>query len=198
MINVTTFKWRSLATDLLRKRTQPKTESSFKHNQSKKVRVNKEIRLIPFDQFRQESLKWYQDPESMYNIVGSKIAYTKKQIQQMYEWQNEHGLLYYIEYNNGEHLQIIGDVWLAHDDYAIVIDQAFRNRHIGRRVTKYFIYKAKKLGRNYITVSEIFNWNKASQKMFTSLNFYPFKENKDSWSYRRRLKTDTIEKEISK
>ncbi len=192
MINVTTFKWRTLATDLLRKRTQPKYESSFKHNQSKKVRVNKEIRLIPFDQFRQESLKWYQDPESMYNIVGSKIAYTKKQIQQMYEWQNEHGLLYYIEYNNGEHPQIIGDVWLADDDYAIVIDQAFRNRHIGRRVTKYFIYKAKKLGRNYITVSEIFNWNKASQKMFTSLNFYPFKENKDSWSYRRRLKTDTI------
>lgn len=181
------IKWRTLATEV-RKRTWPKPESSFNRNTSKKVRITEKVRLIPFDKIRKESLKWYQDPESMRNIVGIKIIYTKEQIQQMYEWQNEHGLLYYIEYNGGDRPQIIGDVWLAEDDYAIVIDQAFRNRHIGRIVTKYFIYKSKKLGRDFITVSEIFNWNKASQKMFTNLDFYPFRENKDSWSYRRRLK----------
>ncbi|EOL44233.1 GNAT family N-acetyltransferase [Enterococcus caccae] len=192
------IKWRTLATDLLGKRTQPSIESSFQRNGSKGIRISEKIRLLPFDKFRQESLKWYQDPESMYHIVGIKSTYTKKQIQQMYEWQNEHGLLYYIEYNNESHYQIIGDVWLAEDDYAIVIDQAFRNRHIGRSVTKYFIYKSKKLGREFITVSEIFNWNKASQKMFASLKFYPFKENEDSWSYRRRLKRLGTRKENSK
>ncbi|OJG74280.1 hypothetical protein RV12_GL002627 [Enterococcus quebecensis] len=124
----------------------------------------------------------------MYNIVGVKMTYTKEEINQMYTWQNEHGLLYYIEYNRGSRFQTIGDVWLAEDDYAIVIDQEYRNRHIGRIVTKYFLFKSKKMGREYMTVSEIFNWNKASQKMFTSLKFYPFNEQKDSWSYRRKLK----------
>lgn len=185
---MTNAKWRILATDLLKKRTQPNTESSFNRTTSKKIRLNENIRLIPFDKLRKESLKWYQDPDSMRNIVGIKITYTKEQINQMYEWQNEHGLLYYIEYISNDRSQIIGDVWLAEDDYAIVIDRSFRNRHIGRTVTKYFIYKAKRLGRNFITVSEIFNWNKASQKMFTRLGFYPFQENKDSWSYRKRLK----------
>ncbi|EOH98694.1 hypothetical protein UAW_01290 [Enterococcus haemoperoxidus ATCC BAA-382] len=195
---MTSAKWRTLATDLVRKRTRHKSESSFNRNTPKKVRINQNIRLVPFDKMREESLKWYQDPESMRNIVGVKIIYTKEQIQEMYKWQNEHGLLYYIEYYNGFHKQIIGDVWLAEDDYAIVIDQAFRNRHIGRIVTKYFIYKSNKIGREFITVSEIFNWNKASQKMFTSLNFYPFKENKDSWSYRRQLKRSQKGKENSK
>lgn len=181
-------KWRIVATDLLRKRTRPIPESSFNPNTHKKIRIAKNIRLIPFDKVRKESLKWYQDPESMRNIVGIKSTYTKEQIQQMYEWQHEHGLLYYIEYTSRNQSQIIGDVWLAEDDYAIVIDQAFRHRHIGRMVTKYFIYKSKKMGRDFMTVSEVFNWNKASQKMFTRLKFYPFKENKDSWSYRKRLK----------
>lgn len=185
---MTSIKWRALATDLLKKRTQGNTGSSFNRKSVKKVRINEKVCLIPFDKMRKESLKWYQDPESMRNIVGVKSIYGKEQIKRMYEWQNQHGLLYYIEYNHGDHCQIIGDVWLAEDDYAIVIDQAFRNRQIGRMVTKYFIYKSKKMNRDFITVSEIFNWNKASQKMFTNLNFYPFKENKDSWSYRRRLK----------
>ncbi|WYJ98470.1 hypothetical protein DOK67_0002781 [Enterococcus sp. DIV0212c] len=185
---MTSTRWRTLATELFKKRTRLDTESSFNRNSLKKVRINENIRLVPFDKLRMESLKWYQDPESMRNIVGKKCTYTKEQIKQMYEWQNDHGILYYIEYKNGHKFQIIGDVWLAEDDYAIVIDQEFRNRQIGRIVTKYFIYKSKKMGREFMTVSEIFNWNKASQKMFTNLKFYPVKEQKDSWSYRRRLK----------
>lgn len=185
---MTRSKWLTLATDLVRKRTQPTIESSFNRNKAKKIRINEKIYLIPFDKFRKESLKWYQDPNSMYNIVGVKTMYTKEQIKQMYDWQNKNGRLYYIEYNGRSRSHIIGDVWLAEDDYAIVIDQTFRNRHIGRKVTKYFIYKSKKMGKEYITVSEIFNWNKASQKMFTGLQFHPFKENKDSWSYRKSLK----------
>ncbi|WP_256924798.1 GNAT family N-acetyltransferase [Candidatus Enterococcus mansonii] len=178
-----------MASDLLKKRTQQSTESSLKRHTKKKIRINEEIRLVPFDTLRRQSLKWYQDPESMRNIIGTPTIYTKEQIKQMYEWQNEHGLLYYIEFDTGnKRFQTIGDVWLSEDDYAIVIDKEFRNRRIGQRVTKYFIYKSKKLGREFITVSEIFNWNKASQKMFTRLKFYPFKEQKDSWSYRKSLK----------
>ncbi|MCA5012931.1 GNAT family N-acetyltransferase [Enterococcus sp. S22(2020)] len=194
---MTSIKWRTLATDLVRKRTQMSTESSFNQNSLKKVRINESIRLSPFDKFRNEALKWYQDPENMRNIVGIETIYSKEQVKQMYHWQNEHGFLYYIEYRDGDCFQTIGDVWLAEDDYAIVIDQAFQNRHIGRMVTKYFIYKAKKLGRERITVSEIFNWNEASQKMFTHLNFYPYKKQKDSWSYRKRLKNQHLRKKNS-
>lgn len=195
---MTSINWRTLATNLLRKRTQPKTESSFNRNTPKKVWITEKIGLIPFDKICKESLNWYQDPESMRNIVGTKTIYTEKQIQQMYDWQDEHGLLYYIEFKSNKQRQIIGDVWLAEDDYAIVIDKAFRNRHIGRVVTKYFIHQSKKMGREFITVSEIFNWNKASQQMFSRLGFHPFKENKDSWSYRRQLKKPKIDYNVQK
>lgn len=160
----------------------------------KKISVNSKIRLIPFDKTRKEAFRWYQDPDSMFYIVGTPSIYTKKQIRQMYHWQNEHGLLYYIEYNVGGGFRTIGDVWLSEDDYAIVIDKRFRNRGIGRNVTKYFIYKAQKMEREFIHVSEIFTWNKASQKMFTSLNFYPYKKQKDAWSYRRRLTVSHLPK----
>lgn len=184
---MTSINWRTLATDFLEKRTQPNVESSFNRNKQKKVRINENLRLVPFDRIRVESLKWYQDPKSMRNIVGTYSKYSVQQIQRMYHWQDEHGLLYYIEYKNGKQFQIVGDVWLADDDYAIVIDQAFRNRHIGRMVTKYFIYRSQKMGRDHIIVSEIFNWNKASQQMFKKLGFTPFAKQKDSWSYRKQI-----------
>ncbi|MCB5950785.1 GNAT family N-acetyltransferase [Enterococcus sp. BWT-B8] len=172
---------------LKRKRVPDNQEPSFRQFKSRRVYLGKRIRLVRFDKTRGESLRWYSDPESMKNIVGTAAVYNKKQIEEMYNWQNENGQLYYIEYLKDDEYQTIGDVWLAKDDYAIVIDQDFRSRHIGRTVTKYFIYKSRKMGRESMIVSEIFNWNKASQKMFTSLKFYPFKEHKNSWSYQKRL-----------
>ncbi|MFC3634276.1 GNAT family N-acetyltransferase [Enterococcus rivorum] len=165
-----------------------------KKNPLKKIKVSAKIRLVPFDRTRREAFRWYQDPDSMYYIVGAPSIYTKKQIRQMYHWQNENGLLYYIEYNVGEQFRTIGDVWLSEDDYAIVIDKRFRNKGIGRSVTKYFIYKAQKMERKYIYVSEVFTWNSASQKMFTSLGFYPYEKQKDAWSYRKRLNSGLLSK----
>lgn len=172
---------------LNRKRVPDNQESSFKQFKNRRIYLNKRIRLVRFDKTRKESLRWYGDPESMKNIVGTATVYNRKQVTDMYNWQNENGQLYYIEYLKDQTYQTIGDVWLAKDDYAIVIDQDFRSRHIGRTVTKYFIYKSRKMGRETMIVSEIFNWNKASQKMFASLKFYPFKEHKNSWSYRKKL-----------
>lgn len=170
-----------------RKRVLDNQESSFRQFKNGRVYLGKRIRLVRFDKIRKESLRWYRDPESMKNIVGTATVYDKKQVEEMYHWQNEHGQLYYIEYLKNDAYQTIGDVWLAKDDYAIVIDQDFRSLHIGRTVTKYFIYMSRKMGRESMIVSEVFNWNKASQKMFASLKFYPFKEHKNSWSYRKRL-----------
>jgi hypothetical protein len=170
-----------------KKRTQPETGSFLNTLKPKKIRINERLRLVSFESIRPESYPWYQDPESMKNIVGKAVCYTKKEIEQMYQWQNKHGWLYYIEYKQKEYFQTIGDVWLGEDDYALVLDKPFRAQHIGRKVTKYFIQKSQHLGRDYFLVSEIFNWNTASQKMFTRLNFYPYKENQDSWSYRKKL-----------
>ncbi|WP_321387807.1 GNAT family N-acetyltransferase [uncultured Enterococcus sp.] len=161
---------------------------SFKWSDKKRIYLNDRLRLVSFDYMRKESVAWYQDEESMKSIVGKSIIYDEDKITQMYDWQNKHGELFYIEYLVGDTYRTIGDVWLAKNDYAIVIDRRYRNRHIGRTVTKYFIYKARMNGWETMYVSEIFNWNKASQKMFTSLKFYPFKEHRNSWSYRRRLK----------
>lgn len=180
--------WRSLAIELLTKRTLSMEESSFLLKKRKRVRINDRIQLTEFDKVREASFRWYQDPEAMRNIVGVRISYTPEQIQAMYEWQNTHGELYYIERVEGKKVTTIGDVWLAEDDYAIVLDQAYQHQHIGRIVTRYFIHKSKKMGREFITVSEIFNWNKASQKMFTGLKFYPYQQQSDSWSYRKRLR----------
>lgn len=183
--------WKKMAADLFNRKRVPagKQEPSFKWSGKKRIYLNERIRLASYDCMREESLAWYQDKESMKNIVGKSIVYDRDKIVQMYDWQNKNGELFYIEYLDGNGYKTIGDVWLAKNDYAIVIDQEHRNRHIGRIVTKYFIYRAKKNGWDTLVVSEIFNWNKASQKMFTSLKFYPFKEHKNSWSYRKRLKT---------
>ena len=164
-------------------------KNTLKKEKPRMIRIGKRIRLVQFDYLREEALEWYQDPESMQDIMGKPVIYTREQIREMYLWQNKYGMLYYIEYELQGRFQTIGDVWLAEDDYAIVIDKKYRNRHIGRIVTKYFIRKAKVMDREFIIVREIFNWNKASQKMFENLHFYPYKELQDSWSYRRELKT---------
>lgn len=175
---------------LNKKKRVPKQQQdpSFKQSKDKKIYLNKKVRLVPFDKMRKESLRWYRDKASMKNIVGTSTIYDREKVKKMYDWQDKNGQLYYIEYLENRRYQTIGDVWLAKNDYAIVIDQNYRSRHIGRLVTKYFIYKSKKMGRDSMIVGEIFNWNKASQKMFTSLKFYPYKENKNSWSYRKKLK----------
>lgn len=182
--------WKKRAAVLFnRKRVPANTQGpSFKWSGKKRIYLNERLRLASFDEIREESLTWYQDEESMKSIVGKAVAYDREKISKMYDWQNQNGELFYIEYLVEGVYQTIGDVWLAKNDYAIVIDRAYRNQHIGRSVTKYFIYRAKKNGWETMFVSEIFNWNKASQKMFTSLKFYPFKEHKNSWSYRKRLK----------
>lgn len=163
-------------------------------NQANNIQITSNVRLVPFDGLRKESYCWYQDQETMKNIVGKPLRYTKRQVFEMYEWQHRFGELYYIEYRDpkeplGSYFTI-GDVWLSADDYAIVIDKKFQNQHIGRNVTNYFIHYAKKKGQKYFIVSEVFNWNKASQRMFSNLKLYPYKENQDSWSYRRYLQKE--------
>lgn len=187
---VAVIDWKKKAAVLFNRKRVPATrqEPSFKWA-GKRIQLNDHIRLVPFDGMREVSVGWYQDEASMRNIVGKSIAYDQEKILQMYDWQNKNGELFYIEFLEGESYQTIGDVWLAKNDYAIVIDTKYRNQHIGRTVTKYFIYRARKKGWDTMVVSEIFNWNKASQRMFTRLKFYPFKEHKHSWSYRKKLKT---------
>ena len=180
--------WKTFITIFFRKESVMENENLLKKEKPKMIRIGERIRLVQFDYLREEALIWYQDPESMQDIIGKPISYTREQIRQMYLWQNKLGMLYYIEYKIQGRFQTIGDVWLAEDDYAIVLDKRYRNRHIGQVVTQYFICKAKVMNREFIYVSEIFNWNKASQKMFENLKFYPYKELSDSWSYRRNLK----------
>lgn len=183
-----TSSWRTLVVNLLEKRQfSLKKLKLDQSDTTKRIRVTDRIYLRPYDKVRKESLQWYQDPVSMRYIVGSYSEYSIQQIRKMYDWQKANGSLYYIEYKKNDQSYIVGDVWLAEDDYAIVIDEAFRNQHIGRTVTKYFIYKARKLGREYLTVSEIFKWNKASQQMFEHLGFSVFAHQKDSLSYRKKL-----------
>lgn len=184
-----TINWRTLAANFLERRPLTFKKTKLEPvSKVKRIRVTDQIYLCPFDQLREESLRWYQDPVSMRNIVGSYSEYSIEQICKMYEWQKANGFLYYIEYKKNGRTFVVGDVWLAEDDYAIVIDENFRNQHIGRTVTKYFIYKAKKLGREYMIVSEIFKWNKASQQMFEGLGFTVFSDQNDSLSYRKKIK----------
>lgn len=178
----------ALITFLCKKERVAGNETPLRKGKPKMIRIGKKIRLVQFDFLREEAIQWYQDPESMQDIMGKPVIYTRDQIREMYLWQNKHGMLYYIEYELRGQFQTIGDVWLAEDDYAIVIDKKYRNRHIGRIVTQYFVRKAKVMDQEYMFVSEIFNWNKASQRMFKNLNFYPYIELQDGWSYRKNLK----------
>jgi L-amino acid N-acyltransferase YncA len=132
-----------------------------------KINLTEKITLAPFDSVRKESLAWYQD-ETIQRFVNSTTeSYSIERIQKMYDYQREHGELFYIEYSG----QTVGDVWKTPDDFAIVLSPDVQHSGIGKIILKYFIHQQKLQDEKEFHVKEINKENIASLKLFEKFGF---------------------------
>lgn len=149
---------------------------------NKKIKISDTLFLQPYDYLRKESLVWYSDLEIQWLVNGTSIPFNYSDIERMYEWQNEHGELFYIEYLEKNIFQTIGDVCFSDKDFAIVIDKRFQGRGVGKKVVKYFENKLNK--NKSFRVKSVYKYNKGSQRLFESLGFEKI-DNGDYYSYRK-------------
>lgn len=134
--------------------------------------VTDALRLRKYDGKHDFALVWYLDRETVWLVDGDTDLYTAELLNKMYSYQNAHGELYFIEAleNGGWHP--IGDVCLSLDDFAIVIgEKNWRAKGVGQAVVSALVDRARALGWSQVRLSDIYDFNAASQRLFTSLGF---------------------------
>lgn len=137
------------------------------------LEVNGELRLRAYDGRFEFSFDWYQDIESLelINGPGNAVPYTHERLKEMYDYLNRHGELYFIEKKQDDVFVPIGDVTFSPDDMPIVISRDYRHRGIGGSVIRCLIERARNLGFKVIRVKEIYDFNRASQRLFVREGF---------------------------
>ncbi len=134
--------------------------------------VSETLRLRKYDKNHDFALSWYLDPETVWLVDGDKGLYTPELLSKMYSYQDAHGELYFIEVRENDKWKPIGDVCLSTDDFAIVIgEKDFRGKGIGKSVVSALVDRARALGWNQVRLSDIYDFNAGSRRLFTSLGF---------------------------
>lgn len=129
--------------------------------------VDDDITLISYYPDYATALEWYQDLELCKQVDNRDTVYDIDLLKGMYQYLNDHGELYYIQYKN----TLCGDVCLQPSgEVNIVIAKPFQNKHIGRRVIHEIILLAKEKHIPQLH-AEIYWFNSQSQKMFQSIGF---------------------------
>ena len=148
------------------------------------ISVSEALRLRRYDGSHAFALPWYQDPETVRLVDGDEKLYTLELLQQMYAWQDAHGELYWIEVREEALWRPVGDVWLTPDDFAIVIGEHSRRRGgLGRAAVSALVDRARALGWERVRVGEIYDFNAASRRLFTSLGFREEEKTEKGHSY---------------
>lgn len=129
--------------------------------------VSEEIKLIPYYPNYEITLEWYQDLDLCKQVDNRDSVYDLSLLMKMYNYLNENGDLFYIEYKN----ELCGDVCLKTDgEVCIVIAKQYQNQHIGRKVIKDIIQLAKE--KNFKKLyAKIYSFNSQSQRMFEKVGF---------------------------
>ena len=141
------------------------------------IPVDDTLRLRKFDGNYDIALPWYQDRETLLLVDGKEEPYTPARIKSMYDYLNDHGELYWIEYRQEGTFTPIGDVTFWQEDMPIVIgEKTLRGKGIGRRVVTALCQRARKLGYQKIYVDEIYDFNTGSQRCFERVGFVPYEK----------------------
>lgn len=155
------------------------------------LEIDHDLRLVRLDAPPAEALSWYQDPETLWMVDGKREPYTPERLTRMYDWLAERGELWFIEVRDegtGVGWRAVGDVTLCPDNLPIVIgEKDLRSRHVGRRVIEALCERARSLGWREVLVSEIYDWNVASQRCFSAAGFEPYERTDRGARWRRRL-----------
>ena len=142
--------------------------------QEELIVIDDNLRLRAYDGQFELALDWYQDPDTIYMIDGSREPYSPERVQRMYEYLVSRGEVYFIEVWEQEYWLTIGDVTFWQDDLPIVIGKAdYSGKGIGKKVLSALIQRARNLGYQKLAVQEIYDFNQPSRGLFESLGFYP-------------------------
>ena len=152
--------------------------------QEELIVIDDSLRLRAYEGQFELALDWYQDPDMIYMIDGSKEPYPPEKVQRMYEYLARQGEVYFIEVWERDHWLAIGDVTFWQDDLPIVIGKEdYRGKGIGKKVLSALIQRARNLGYQKLAVQEIYDFNQPSRSLFESLGFYPTLSREKGRSY---------------
>ena len=152
------------------------------------IPISDDLRLRRFDGNYDLVLPWYQDRETVRLVDGKEEPYTPARIKRMYDYLNERGELYWIEYRTAGDFVPIGDVTFWRDDMPVVIgEKAFRGKGIGRKVVRALCQRARELEYERIFVDEIYDFNTGSRSCFESVGFVPCEKTEKGARYVLRL-----------
>ncbi len=142
--------------------------------------ADSDIRLIPYYRNDAVSLPWYQDPQVCKQVDDRDTPYDLELLHAMYDYLSSHGGCWYIEYRG----VLVGDVSLRDSgELAIVVCQAYQNRHIGRRCVLDMLALAREKGMEQVTAN-IYSFNRQSQRMILAVGFE--KTDEEWYAYRLR------------
>lgn len=142
--------------------------------------ADSDIRLIPYYRNDAVSLPWYQDPRVCKQVDDRDTPYDLELLHAMYDYLSSHGGCWYIEYRG----VLVGDVSLRDSgELAIVVCQAYQNRHIGRRCVLDMLALAREKGMEQVTAN-IYSFNRQSQRMILAVGFE--KTDEEWYAYRLR------------
>ena len=152
------------------------------------IQIEDSLRLRRYDGTADFALPWYEDEALVYLVDGVKKAYDRETLYGMYGYLDQHGELYFIEAAENGVWTPIGDVTFLQDDMPIVIGEpAFRGRGLGRQVILSLMDRGRQLGYDTLGVREIYDWNDASARCFTSCGFKPVEKTEKGWRYEAKL-----------
>lgn len=151
------------------------------------IEIDSDLRLRKYADDCAFALEWYQDEETLLLVDGANNPYDMEKLYRMYHYLQDKGEAYFIEMRDTADSDYIpiGDVTFWQGDMPIVIgDKNYRRKGIGKKVVNALIERARQLGFPYLEVSEIYDYNIGSQKLFQSLGFQVSGETEEGHSYK--------------
>lgn len=157
-------------------------------DQPEYIQISDDLRLRRYDGTADFAFGWYQDPELVYLVDGMRKPYDRETLYNMYNYLAAHGELYFIEARTEDGYAPIGDVAFSETDLPIVIGvPEYRGRGVGRQVILTLMDRGRQLGYETLGVREIYDFNHASIRCFTSCGFAPVEKTEQGWRYEAKL-----------
>ena len=152
------------------------------------IQISDDLRLRRYDGTADFAFGWYQDPELVYLVDGVRKPYDRETLYNMYNYLAARGELYFIEARAWDGYAPIGDVAFSETDLPIVIGvPEYRGRGVGRQVILTLMDRGRQLGYEKMSVREIYDFNTASIRCFTSCGFAPVEKTEQGWRYEAKL-----------
>lgn len=129
--------------------------------------ISDDLYLTKYFPAHKISLNRYLDKETVKMVDNSDTVYELDQLNNMYEYLDKNGILFYIVYKN----KLIGDCAIFDDKMlAIVIDKKYRGKGIASKVLEFLISYARDMGYENLN-AEIYDFNMVSKNLFAKYGF---------------------------